>query len=74
MLNDINDLSTGTIAPNTFDSDWGATSTHTVSWQWLINESSDANNEQNIKDTALANKIDLDWVTLKISILAEQVD
>lgn len=67
-------LSTDTINPNEFDESWGATSEHTVYWQWLINENSDADNEQNIKDTALANKDVLDEVTLTISILAEQVD
>ena len=70
----IDALSTDTIAPNSFDANWGATAEHTVSWQWLINENSDATNEQNIKDTALANKTTLDEVTLVIKIVAEQVD
>ena len=74
LLTAINGLSTDTIPAQTFDADWGATSTHTVYWRWLINENSDANNEQNIKDTALGNKAGEDWVTLKITILAEQVD
>lgn len=74
MCTAIEALSTETVAPNTFDDDWGAESTHTVSWQWLINENSDATNEQNRKDTALANKTTLDEVKLVISILAEQVD
>ena len=74
MCTAIEALSTGTVEPNTFNDAWGAESTHTVSWQWLINENSDATNEQNIKDTALANKTTLDEVKLVISILAEQVD
>lgn len=74
MLSAIDALSTETITAGTFDTNWGAESTHTVSWQWLINENSNATNEQNIKDTALANKTTLDNVTLVISIVAEQVD
>ena len=74
MCDAIEALSTETIAPNSFDTNWGATAEHTVSWQWLINENSDATNEQNIKDTALANKTTLDEVTLVIKIVAEQVD
>ena len=71
----IESLSTDVVAAGQFDSNWGATSEHTVYWQWLINENSDANNEQNIKDTALANKDfnSLDTVNLVISIIAEQV-
>jgi hypothetical protein len=74
LLKAIQDLSTGTIPAQQFDTNWGAESTHTVYWQWLINESSDVNDEQNIKDTALGSKAGEDWVTLKITILAEQVD
>ena len=76
LLTAIEALSTGTIDPNSFDEAWGATATHTVSWQWLINEDSDATNAQNIKDTALGNKelASLDTVKLVISIVAEQVD
>ena len=42
-------LSTGTISANTFDGNWEYASTHTVHWQWLINENSAADNAQNVK-------------------------
>ena len=76
LLNAINGLSTGDtpIAANSFHTNWDASSTHTVYWQWLINEDSDANNAQNMLDTTLANKGTLDKVKLVISIVAEQVD
>jgi len=74
MCSAITALSTDTVTAGQFDESWGAESTHTVSWQWLINENSDATNTQNIKDTALANKTTLDSVSLTISIVAEQVD
>lgn len=74
LLTAIEALSRETVAAGTFDASWGATSTHTISWQWLINESSDVNDAQNIKDTALGNKTDLDWVTIVINIRAEQID
>ena len=74
LLTAINGLSTDTIPAQTFHANWGATSTHTVYWQWLFNDVADVNNEQNIKDTALGNKAGEDWVTLKITIRAEQVD
>lgn len=75
----IEGLSTGAtpVPAGTFHANWGATSEHTVYWQWLINESSDAADAQNVKDTALANELllaDLDTVTLVIKIVAEQVD
>lgn len=72
----IEGLSTGAtpVPAGTFHEKWGATSTHTIYWQWLINDVSDANDPQNIQDTALGNKTTLDEVSITITILAEQVD
>ena len=51
---------------------------HTVSWRWLIDDGSatkDAeDNAQNVEDTAMGNDVDLDKVTVSISITATQVD
>lgn len=74
MLGAIEALSTDTIAPNEFDESWGATAEHTIAWQWIINDVSDAANAQNVVDTALGNKLTPDTVKVVISILAEQVD
>lgn len=41
---------------------------HTIAWEWVFNGGDDG------KDTALGNANDLQSVTLKISITAEQVD
>ena len=69
----IQDLSTDTISAGSFDPNWEADSTHEVKWEWLINDVSDVNDSQNIKDTALGNNCDV-WVNLVITIRAEQID
>lgn len=48
--------------------------THTVAWQWLINDSDAENDAQNVIDTAMGNNTDLEKVTLVITITATQVD
>jgi len=76
LLTAIEELSTEEIAANNFDESWGATTEHTVHWQWIINDVSDADDAQNIKDTELGNVLAANAATVKlvISILAEQVD
>lgn len=83
LLTAIDNLDAGSdetpISAGTFPTEkWGIDGqlTHTIYWRWLINESSDATNAQNEKDTALGNKAisEPDKVAIKITIVAEQVD
>ena len=68
---DLPDAFYGTADNNTVGN--GAAS-HTVSWQWLINESNAEDDKQNKIDTAMGNAPDLEKVTLIVSITATQVD
>ncbi len=71
---------TKTYGPNelpTAFKDKGA-NTHTISWQWLIDDGSEtkdaADNDQNVTDTNMGNKTDLDQVKIVVSIKATQID
>lgn len=50
------------------------TSNHTVKWEWKFDKDQEGATDLDTKDTEMGNKSDLDSVTLKISITAEQVD
>lgn len=55
------------------------TTTHTVEWQWLFEDTStgataESIKAQDAKDTAMGNKETLDEVTLNITITATQID
>ena len=47
---------------------------HTITWNWKFETEGTGMNAQDVKDTAMGNKVKLDEVTLKITVTATQID
>ena len=61
--------------PNTLpDAFTAGDDTYTIAWQWLINNSDDENDAQNVRDTLMGNAQMLDDCSITITITATQVD
>lgn len=51
-----------------------ADNVHTITWKWMFEKEGTGKDAQDVKDTAMGNKAQLDEVTLKITVTATQID